>query len=118
MHVPLYDPRKGLYKKGHSLHNTVKAKELNDIFDKYKVTMLFTSHIHLYYQGVWQQTPFIITGGAGAPLKKYKHHGFYHYLKVVVHDKNIQYKVIKIDAKPLGFIDEVKQSIKDTLDLY
>lgn len=122
MHVPLYDPRKGnnkkgIYKKGHSLHSTVKAKELNDIFDKYKVTMLFTSHIHMYYKGVWQQTPFIITGGAGAPLKKYKNYGFYHYIKVVVHGKNIQYQVVKIDAKPLGLIDEAIQSIKDTLNL-
>jgi len=118
MHVPLYDPRKGHYQKGHSLDNTTKAKELNDIFDKYKVTMLFTSHIHIYDRGVWQQTPFLITGGAGAPLKKYKDNGFYHYIKVVVHDKDIHYKVIKIDAKPLGLIDEVKQSIKDALDLY
>ena len=123
MHVPLYDPRKGnnekgQYKKGHSLDSTTKAKQLNDIFDKYKVTMLFTSHIHMYYKGVWQKTPFIITGGAGAPLKDYKDNGFYHYIKVVVHGRDIQYKVIKIDAKPLGLMDEAKQSIKDTLDLY
>ncbi|SHO80524.1 Metallophosphoesterase, calcineurin superfamily [hydrothermal vent metagenome] len=95
-HVPLYDPRKGEYKKGHSFNSISKAKKLNDLFDKYRVTMLFTSHIHFYYRGVWQKTPFIITGGAGAPLKDYSNSGFYHYIKVIVNDNNIEYKVIKI----------------------
>ncbi|NOX15719.1 MAG: metallophosphoesterase [Epsilonproteobacteria bacterium] len=114
MHVPLYDPRKGEYKKGHSLKSYKDAKKLNKIFDKYGVNMLFTSHIHSYFRGKWHKTPYIITGGAGAPLKK---HGFYHYIKVIVHGNNVKYKVIKISAKPLGFIDEAIQSTKDTLNL-
>jgi 3',5'-cyclic AMP phosphodiesterase CpdA len=113
-HVPLYDPRKGEYKKGHSLKSKKNAKELNDIFDKYNVTMIFASHIHSYFRGVWHKTPFIITGGAGAPLKK---HGFYHYIKVEVNAKNVKYKIIKIKAKPLGFINKILQSFKNVFDL-
>jgi len=116
-HVPLYDPRYGEYAKGHSFKSLKKAKKLNDILDKYKVTMLFCSHIHFYYRGMWQKTPFIITGGAGAPLKKYKNSGFYNYVKVKVNGSDVKYKVIKINAKTPGLIDQSIQAVKDTLDL-
>jgi len=114
MHVPLYDPRKGKYQKGHSIKKTKNAKKLNKLFDKYDVSMLFCSHIHLYFRGKWHKTPYIITGGAGAPLKK---NGFYHYIKVVVNGTKVEYKVVKIDAKPLTMIEEMMQSTKDTLNL-
>lgn len=116
-HVPLYDPRYGEYGKGHSFKSLKKAKKLNDLFDKYKVTMLFCSHIHFYHKGVWQKTPYIITGGAGAPLKKYKNDGFYNYIKVTVNGSKVKYKVIKINAKAPGFIKQTIQSAKDVLDL-
>lgn len=44
------------------------AKKLNRLFDENNVTMLFVSHIHGYYRGVWGRTPYIMTGGAGAEL--------------------------------------------------
>ena len=115
MHLPLYDPRVGEYKKGHSLENTKNVKKLNELFDKYHVSMLFCSHIHSYFRGFWHKTPYIITGGAGASLKG---NGFYHYIKVIVSGKNITYTVIKVDAKPLSMIENMIQSIKDTLNLY
>jgi len=117
MHVPLYDPRYGKYAKGHSIKKIKKAKRLNDIFDKYKVTMLFCSHIHAYFRGTWHKTPFIITGGAGAPLYKYKNNAFYHYIKVNVDGKNVTYRVVKIDMKQPGFIHRSIQSIKDVLNI-
>lgn len=40
MHIPLYDSRKDIYQQGHSLENLKQAKELNNLFDTYKVTML------------------------------------------------------------------------------
>jgi len=93
MHIPLYDPRKGDYKEGHSLENTKQSRLLNNLFDKYNVTMLFCSHIHSFYKGFWHNTPYIISGGAGAPLVE---GGFFHYIKVTVDGKNIKYNVIKI----------------------
>jgi len=113
-HVPLYDPREGKYQRGHSFKKLKQAKKLNNLFDKYNVTMFFGSHIHLYFKGMWHNTPYIITGGAGAPLKK---NGFYHYIKVIVNGANIEYKVVKIDAKPLSLIEQGVQSIKDIFNL-
>lgn len=115
-HVPLYDPREGKYAKGHSFKSLKEAKKLNDIFDKYKVTMLFCSHIHFYYRGKWQKTPFMITGGAGAPLKHYKNSGFYHYIKVTVRGNNVTYKVIKIDEKEPSFLEKFILELKNFLN--
>ncbi|WP_041675224.1 hypothetical protein [Sulfurimonas autotrophica] len=66
---------------------------LNKLFERYNVTKLFCSHIHAYYHGIWHKTPYIISGGAGAPLKD---GGFFHYIKVTVENENISYQVIKI----------------------
>ncbi len=93
MHIPLYDPRKGNYKEGHSLDNIKQVQLLNNLFDKHNVTTLFCSHIHSYYHGFWKKTPYIISGGAGAPLKE---NGFFHYIKVTVDNSHIYYKVIKV----------------------
>ena len=93
MHIPLYDPRKGNYKVGHSLDNKNQAKMLNKLFDKFHVTILFCSHIHSFYKGFWHNTPYIISGGAGAPLVE---GGFFHYIKVTVDDEKVKYEVVKI----------------------
>ncbi len=94
LHVPLYDPRKGPYKKGHSMKNLKNAKELNELFDRYGVTMLFASHIHSYYSGVWHKTPYIITGGAGAPNER--DGGFYHYIIVHVKPEGVSYELKRL----------------------
>lgn len=105
MHVPLFDPRAGVRKTGHSLKNYKFAQELNNIFDKNNVTMIFASHIHGYFKGFWNRTPYIISGGAGARLVHSKEeHKFYHYIKVFVSSKNITYKVIKINQPKFSFI--------------
>ncbi len=104
MHIPLYDPRKGTAGKGHSLDNLTAAKGLNDIFDQYNVTMLFTSHIHGYFSGVWGKTPYIISGGAGAPLSAPLNQNingnvtnsyFYHYILVNVTNYGVNYTVVR-----------------------
>ena len=97
MHIPLYDSRESKYTKGHSLNSLSFAKVLNDLFDKNRVTMLFASHIHGYFRGRWQKTPYIITGGGGAGL-----HGndpenyFFHYIKVDVLDSIVRYSVQRL----------------------
>ncbi len=94
LHVPLYDPRKGDFKRGHSMKDLKNAKELNKLFDRYGVTMLFTSHIHSFYSGVWHKTPYIITGGAGAPNDR--DGGFYHYIIVHVDKDGVCYELKRL----------------------
>ena len=96
MHVPLYDPRKWYLKEWHSLKNLKQVKILNNLFDKYHITMVFASHIHFYYRWKWKKTPFIITWWAWAPLKKYKWHWFHNYIKVTIWKDTVNYKVMKV----------------------
>jgi len=97
IHIPLYDPRYGRYIMAHSLKNIKDIHYLSKIFDKYKVTMLFTSHIHSYFRGYWHKTPFILTAGAGAPLKD---GGFFHYIKVKIRDNRVSYQIVPINIRP------------------
>ena len=69
MHIPLYDPRYNSTGEGLSLSNSTTAKTLNDLFDQYNVTMIFTSHIHGYFKGLWGKTPFITMGGCRISFK-------------------------------------------------
>lgn len=99
MHIPLYDPRAGEYKPGHSLEDPAFARKLNDLFDKSKVTMLFASHIHGYFTGTWGKTPFIITGGAGAGLYGLSDdHYFHHFIRVRVENDGVKYEIVKVNS--------------------
>lgn len=96
MHIPLYDPRYGSYASGHSVKNPDTARRLNALFDAYGVTMVFTGHIHGYFRGTWNKTPYIISGGAGAPLVGFSpKHFFHHYIRVLVSPAGVQYEVVR-----------------------
>ncbi len=108
MHVPLYDPRRGAYKKGHSLSDLKCAEKLNDLFDRYNVTMLFASHIHGYFKGIWGKTPYLITGGAGAELfGTDPAHYFYHYIKVDVRKDGVYYKIVKFKTPKFRVVNRL-----------
>jgi len=105
MHVPLYDPRKGDYKKWHSLKDLNFAKKLNRLFDKYNVTMLFVSHIHGYFKWIWGKTHYIITWGWGAELAgSDPKHYFYHYIKVSINNNSIKYDVVKLKSSKFEWL--------------
>jgi predicted phosphodiesterase len=38
------------------------------VFEKYKVSVVFTGHDHNYYRTIRNGIPYIVTGGGGAPL--------------------------------------------------
>ncbi len=101
MHIPLYDSRYNTTGEGLGLDNLTTVKLLNDIFDRYNITMLFTSHIHGYFQGTWGKTPFLTTGGAGSPLSKPPagvngtENYFYHYILISVTDEGVNYDVVE-----------------------
>lgn len=97
MHVPLYDPRLSGEAVEHSLSDLNFAHMLNALFDQNHVTLLITSHIHGYFEGVWGKTPYILTAGAGAPLYGTDPaHFFYQYVLVHVSPGGVTHEVVKI----------------------
>jgi len=95
MHVPLYDP------VGTDIHHSLNpsaAARLIGLFKEHRVTHIFCSHIHGYYQGTWGGIPFTISGGAGAPLiGSDPAHYFYHYLKV-----HVAHGAVTIETVPVS----------------
>ena len=107
MHVPLFDPRENFRTPYMGLKNREFAEKLNELFEKYNITMVFASHIHGYWRGMWGKTPYIITGGAGAELLGVDpNHYFYHYIKVDV-GKNVTCEVKKLSTPPYDFLDRI-----------
>ncbi|MBI4794704.1 MAG: metallophosphoesterase [Deltaproteobacteria bacterium] len=105
MHVPLFDPRGGMYK--HCLPER-EAHKLAVLFQKYRVTHIFASHIHGYFNGQWQGVPYTITGGAGAELYGIDpSHFFYHYLKVKVKDGTAQIQVHRLPSPDYEWLDRL-----------
>ncbi len=108
MHVPLFDPRKEGIMSGHALKDKEFALGLNSLFEQYGVTMVFASHIHAYYRGFWGKTPYIITGGGGAELVGTDpSHDFYHYIKVNIDDRGVNYEVKKVGSPDFVIMDRL-----------
>lgn len=98
LHVPLFDPWGGK-KKPHALAPEA-ADRLLALFKQYKVTWVFTGHIHAYYNGTWDGVPYTISGGAGAPLYgSDPRHVFYHYLKVTIQGSQVEVQVRPVPIK-------------------
>lgn len=75
MHEPPFDPRPG------GNHCMINSKEFMEIVQENSVDYVFCSHIHSYYEEKIDNTTYIISGGAGAPLMR---EGFHHYIAVTV----------------------------------
>ncbi len=93
LHVPPFGLGKNFCIK-HPIHCMADPDEFLEIVLKYKVDYVFCSHIHSFYQEKRENTMFIISGGAGAPLID---GGFYHYIVIEVGD-DITYTVVKCEA--------------------
>lgn len=91
MHIPLFSPQGE--ESGMKNNGTGGANDLNSLFDAENVTMLFTSHVHNYYTGIWGKTPYIISGGAGAPPEN-GHPPNHHYIVVNVSNQNVTYTYV------------------------
>jgi len=107
MHVPLWDPRDKpgeLLRYAHSMKDPDAARRIEELFLKYRVTRLFASHIHAYYDVTTRGLHTIISGGAGAELVgKEPDHTFYHYVRAKVTDQDVKTEVVKLDkAVPFG----------------
>ncbi len=112
MHVPLYDPRESNHTTYYGLENRSCARNLNNLFHRYNVTMVFASHVHGYFRGNWSNTPYIVTGGAGAELMgSDPKHYFYHYIKVSVSNKKVEYKVVRLKSPEFDILDRIGHTL-------
>jgi hypothetical protein len=82
MHTPLFDPRGG---PSHECLPEDSSISLLKLFQQYRVTHIFASHIAGFFTGQWQGIPYTVSGGAGATLAgDDPDHYFYHFLKVSI----------------------------------
>ena len=99
MHRPMVDPRLNR-KSPHDMSGRPEdVKRLNDLTDRYGITMIFTGHIHSFYTGRWGNTPFIITGGGGGGLyDRGTPASFHHYIRVdIAPDGQVEYRTRRVD---------------------
>lgn len=97
MHVPPFDTT-GIGFAGHYLQEK-DGKYLLDLFRHYKVSHIFTSHIHGYFSGMSEGVSYTITGGGGAKLYgSNPEHFFYHYVTVRVHNGKVDTVVRHVPA--------------------
>jgi Icc-related predicted phosphoesterase len=94
MHLPLYTPNSNEDEHSMEASGSGGADELRNLFDSSNVTMIFASHIHNYYNGTWGKTPFIISGGAGAPPESGKPAN-HHYIIIEITNQEINYTLVK-----------------------
>lgn len=98
MHKPPFDPRPG---KAHTVNTRALGDKLIELAAKYQVTAVFSSHIHILYQGTRLGIPYYITGGAGAPL--YAEHsagGLYHFIHVKVDGDRVDITPVELKGNP------------------
>ena len=115
MHVPPFDPRAYLIdilhahkkvKLEHCLSDKKNAQEFMDLMEEYKVTAVFTSHIHAYYKEKRNGVLYFITGGAGAEMfLSNPEHYFYHYINVCVNNDKVNYQVVKFPSPDANLVD-------------
>lgn len=94
MHVPPFDPRQDWR---HSLSNPVQAGALENLLAKYKPDLVFTGHIHAYYDVFKEGVEYVIDGGGGGGLVgNSPEHDFHSYMEISVTENAVTKKVIKI----------------------
>ena len=101
VHHPLYtDKRRGKH-HGNSLDRYQADRDaLQALFVKYKVSMVFTGHEHLYLRQTVDGIPHIITGGGGSPLyAEDEDAGFHHLVQVTVDNGKVSVEVVDVNGK-------------------
>ncbi len=117
MHIPIHDPVKDSIVK--SQFDEPFASKLQNLFDKYKIDMIFTAHEHGYFTGKWGNTPYIVTGGAGAELGgDNPKHFFHHFILVKVNGNKASYKPVQVGAIETSLIAQFIHNVKEFVSMY
>lgn len=118
LHVPPFDPRgytedipkligKGV-KPEHRMSDLENAKQFENIVAEYKVTTVFTSHIHGYFEETQNNIKYIITGGAGGEmLFSDPNHYFYHYINTCIKNGVVSHEVVKFPSPDNNIVDRL-----------
>ncbi|MDD4178843.1 MAG: metallophosphoesterase [Candidatus Margulisbacteria bacterium] len=94
MHKPVFDPS-AIY-KDYIMSGRAVTEELMGLFQKYKVDYVFAGHIHGYAKSKRDGVTYIISGGAGSPLRlPPEFGGFYHYVKIEVDGSKVNDQIIR-----------------------
>lgn len=94
MHIPTFNPSR---KRSYLIR--WDGKPFEEIIKKNKVDLLFTGHLHLFHDTIYQGTRTIITGGGGVPLSDVPERGgIYHWVKVKVKGKTVQAQPVIIPS--------------------
>lgn len=116
-HIPIHDPVKDSIVK--SQFDEPFASKLQNLLDKYKIDMIFTAHQHGYFTGKWGNSPYTVTGGAGAELGgDDPKHFFHHYILVDVNGSKVLYKAIQISKPTDSLIAQFLHNIKEFISMY
>ncbi len=101
VHHPLYPEKAAGYHYGGSLDRYPEERDrLEALFKKYRVTIVFTGHEHLYLRKKVDGVTHVITGGGGAMLySEEEKGGFYHFVLVTVNGSEVKGEVIDIRGK-------------------
>lgn len=92
MHMPPFDPRPG---SDHAMTDEVNARDLISIFEQFHVDMVFSAHIHSYFDVTRNGVRYMITGGGGAP--PVKDTPGYHYVLATISHGNVTTETFVVD---------------------
>ena len=101
VHHPLY-PEKSIGRHhGNSMDRYKEQRDdLQALFVKHKVSLVFAGHEHLYLRNTFDGIPHIITGGGGAPLYSAEEEsGFPHLIRVTVDEDKVKAEVVDLNGK-------------------
>lgn len=107
MHLPPFDPRPG---RPQPMEVAGQNLRLSSLFEKYNVSMVFTSGIHSYFKEEVKGVTYIITGGGGSELASAD--AFYNYIIVEVSGDKVKDKLIKLTAPPVSWYSALYYKVK------
>lgn len=104
-----------IYSSGMHAHE-LNSKELRNLIEKYKVKLVFSGHDHFYERSFHEDTYYIVTGGAGAPLRNKVYENVYsqffsstyHYCVLYNHLENIVINVFDLQDNMIDTITITK----------
>jgi len=115
MHVPAFTPTgfipiipkiiKDSVNFEYSLSDKENSKQFTDLMEKYNVTIVFSGHLHGYFNETKNNILYITTGSSGgALLSTDPSHYFYNYANVCVNGNSVNYEILKFPSPSINLV--------------